>query len=107
MDKEKNTWIDAVTKMIKLTNSGKLRWESRDDNDIAKIPPVLYTTYKQHQLKLYKHMMRPLPTLEMIGENDVTLWTFPKIEALADLFKAAKFQIAGVKNFLDGILNEE
>jgi hypothetical protein len=51
--------------------------------------------------------MRPLPTLEMIGENDVTLWTFPKIEALADLFKAAKFQIAGVKNFLDGILNEE
>jgi hypothetical protein len=45
--------------------------------------------------------------LEFIDESDNCLWTFPHVSGLADLYKAVKFQVAGVAKFLDDVLGSE
>ena len=42
--------------------------------------------------------------LEIVGENNRALWTFPDVNALNDLFLSVQYQAAGVKDFFDHIL---
>lgn len=42
--------------------------------------------------------------LEIVGESNRALWTFPDVNALNDLFSSVQYQVAGVKVFLDHIL---
>jgi hypothetical protein len=127
--KEKNRWVDAVTRMIELTQQGKLIWSveyipAPDDGDRTMV--AFLARYKDKLIRLYKGRIRleyddlarvretmfPSPTwatkivLEFVNTDGETLWTFPEVEALSDLLSAVQYQVAGVGDFLDEIFND-
>ncbi len=130
---EQNKWIDAIAKMIKLTQDGKLVWQVEKSTISAKKHPddqieiVYSTSYKGKNLRLYERTYkRYLPpsgiqvflsgksefdwvsdvVLEFVSDTESPLWTFPKATALNDLLLSVQYQVAGVKDFLDDILRE-
>ena len=131
--KSRNRWVDAITSMIELTQDGKLRWTvapgvSTHYDDEERITPVFQTTYNDKALRLYK-VRRPtnysntvislynisgteLPRwstrviLEFVDSEGRALWTFPQVDALSDLLTSVQYQVTGVSDFLDTIINE-
>jgi hypothetical protein len=45
--------------------------------------------------------------LELVDDYGHTLWTFPEVSAVRDLLTAVKYQVSGVKDLLDDLLNDE
>lgn len=122
--------LEAVTRMIELTQQGKLQWTTealaRGRNiEGTLMTPVFYAVYKQRLLRLYKTKIEadtsgisgfsgfrtPPPlfiiVLEIVDENGHTLWSFPSTSALDDLLAAVQYRVAGVATFLDDILTEK
>ncbi len=126
MSDENTKSLEAVTRMIELTQQGKLEWTTeapvRTRNVENNTTPIFYTTYRDRMLRLYKVRIdvgrsgysgfseRPASqekiVLEFVNENGYALWMFPEMSALQDLLTAVKYQLAGVSNFLDEILSE-
>lgn len=82
MSEEKNKWIDAAAKMIKLTQDGTLKWEavkpsvslkkqSDDTVDIA-----FQTTYKDKKLRLYKRIYKDY---RPVSKPSPTAFTIPQL----------------------------
>jgi len=132
MTQKKDKFVEAVTKLIKLTQEGKIEWRSanlvRDD---IKVESVFTAEYKDRLLRIYKYVYKvekPSPfyispnifsykketpywetsvTLEFIDRNGLSLWKFPYTNALYDLLQAVQYQVAGVDEFLDEIIIDE
>jgi len=47
-----------------------------------------------------------ITVLQLLDENGLAAWTFPETEVLNHLLEAVKYQVTGVKDFLDEILAE-
>lgn len=138
MSTEKNKWIDAVGKLLTLTQDGQLVWTTKEPpasfNSLpSRFVDVIYQTrYKDRYLRLYElhyKVEKPVAsiysaevrsffddkqypywikttTLELLDENGLSSWTFPNIEVIDHLLTAVKYQVTGVKDFLDEILAE-
>ncbi len=143
MTTEKNKWIDAVGKLLQLTQERKLKWEPRDapayfnlQPDRKRVEVVYETKYNEKKLRLYQMSYKvekprsdqysisalrdfggflnqgqpdyPYWTkktvLELLDQRGFGAWTFPEIDILDDLFDAVRYQVAGVREFLDEIL---
>jgi len=130
MSTEKNKWVEAVAKLIQLTQQGELKWTidepppsfSRRPN--SRVEVVFVTNYGEKNLRLYERRfqeefidfdefeMRAVPktdwrkavVLEFVDDNGNSLWAFPSVEALNDLMSAVQYQAAGVKDFLTELL---
>jgi len=128
--KEKNRWLDAVTRMIELTQQGKLQWSveyipAPDDRDRTIV--AFRTRYKDKLISLFKGTVKleddaitrgsgmfpeTRPTwatkivLEFVNSDGETLWRFPEVDALTDLLSAVQYQVAGVGDFLDEIFSD-
>lgn len=126
-------WVESVVKMIKMTQSGKLRWRPdhfpSPPNLDTHITDIYSTVYKGKQLRIYKIKQKRLRTLfdavldssKPVGEAYWTtetvlefttgegdqLWRFPEETPINDLLTSVKYQVAGVNDFLDEILNDE
>ena len=92
MTNKKDKWIDAVAKLIKLTQEGRITWSSRIPDDSLKRQPsdrigsVFVTSYKEKKLRLYErnYEYRPVGLLagltppEALGKgfslSDKTSW---------------------------------
>ena len=134
MPEDTNKWIEAVAKMIRLTQSGELRWKPESAPEEAKKQPddrieaVFSTDYLQKKLRLYRRTFKAYRPgvdfgqisrgvtvgpvwetevlLEFLGPRNLVLWVFPKVDPLKDLLASAQYQAAGVKDFLDAILSD-
>jgi hypothetical protein len=130
MSTEKNKWVEAVAKLIQLTQQGELKWRideppaSFSKRPNARVEVVFIAKYGEKSLRLYERRiqeefidfdefeMRPVPktewrkavVLEFIDDNGNSLWAFPSVEALNDLMSAVQYQAAGVKDFLTELL---
>jgi len=137
MSSESDKARDAVNKLNKLTLEGKLTWSITHSHNLTNSPPdrlaghVYETKYpKDHSLRLYKRRIKvevaknPFSGfgnllrepefiwsdqvfLEMVDSSGVTLWMFPQLSALKDLYASVSYQVADVKNFLEGILETD
>lgn len=125
-------WIDIVGKLIELTQEAKLVWEvgtplhsiggERDE----RIESVFTTTYKGKKLRLYKRTYKayrdkhkitghPLydsylasdAVLEIVHDNGMTLWTFPKLDITEHLLSSIQYRVAGIKEWIAEILVSE
>src|SRR2546423_1848886 len=132
MSSEQNKWADAVTKLIKLTQDGELRWRTAtpSESDIESkdgLQGVVYVTdYMRSTLRLYKlrtkessHFMfgggrvskqsdfiwMETVKLELIDALGNTLFTFPQISGLKDLYSSVGYQTAGVDELLNNLLS--
>lgn len=137
MDEERNKWIDVIAKLVRLTQEGKIRWSSESPSKPLFTKPddkitVVYTTYyKGKSLRLYEKTskarrlsLRDIGTSKKLAPNEIrtvtrvylefydrtfdqSLWTFPHVAPLRDLVTAVQFQVAGVKDFIDELLEED
>lgn len=130
MSTEKNNWVNAITKLTKLTQDGNLTWtahqppSSFSKGPNSRVQTVFLTNYGDRRLRLYENRsqeevidfdefeMRPIAklvwtknvVLEFVDNDDNSLWAFPYVEALNDLLAAVQYQVAGVKDFLADLL---
>lgn len=128
--KEINRWLDAVTRLIKLTQQGRLKWIAVTAPITAefneRITPVFQTRYKDKTMRLYaikttvpqslRHTYHALGyepsnsgnevVLEFVNDEGLRIWKVPEVNALRDLLAAVQYQAAEVNNFLNDILNE-
>lgn len=137
MSTEKDKMLDAVVKLINLTQDGKLKWRTIKprqslNRDNESVVDLVYTTdYKSKKLGLYENKYRvetppsgslsgsfgnifgvtyphwnSIVILEFIDSAGNNLWTFPDVQGLSDLLKTVRYQIAGINEFLDSLLND-
>ncbi|MGB0383418.1 MAG: hypothetical protein ACPGWR_01220 [Ardenticatenaceae bacterium] len=129
MAKWNDQWIDIVGKLIELTQEGELVWEvgaalhSIGGEREERIESVFTTTYKGKKLRLYKrtyktyrdrHKITGVPlydsylasegVLEIVHDNGMTLWTFPKLDITQHLLSSVQYRVAGVKEWIAEIL---
>ena len=114
MPEEASQWVNAVAKLTEITQQGRLKWASIGRVS-GTIGPSFVTNYKNRNLRLSRvsrhelgefAMVREVTQLEFIDDSGNALWSFPESAALDDLYQAAKFQAAGVQDFLTDILKE-
>jgi hypothetical protein len=100
---ERNKWIDAVGKLISLTQERKLVWRATyGQAEGWDRPPTLYVaTYGTKTLRLSES-----PRLYLVEPESDAEWEFPETEATAHLLQAVKYQVVGVGGFLDDLLAE-
>ena len=130
MSTEKNKWVEAVAKLIQLTQQGELKWTideppvSFSKRPNARVEIVFVAKHGEKNLRLYEKRfqeefidfdefeMRAVPktewrkavVLEFTDDFGNSLWSFPSVEALNDLMSAVQYQVAGVKDFLTELL---
>lgn len=130
MSVEKNKWIDAVAKLLKLTQDGELTWSVQEPpasftkRPNSSVDVVFVAKHGDKLLRLYEKrfqedvvdfdqfQLRQVMTtewkktvvLEFIDGNGNTLWVFPYVQALQDLASSVQYQVAGVKDFLAELL---
>jgi len=95
---EKNKWIDAVGKLVSLTQERKLIWNAVYYDNDAKLAYV--ANYGSKTLKLQ------YSNLYLVEPGTGAEWEFPYTEATAHLQNAVEYQVVGVGNFLDELLSE-
>lgn len=132
-EKDRNRWVDAVTRMIELTQQGKMHWQVVDSPDKSKddeyrTSAAFRANLNGRLLRLYQKkvqestlaseglhsLLRPKfetiwrtkVVLEFINAEGATLWAFPYVEALGDLLTSVQYQVAGVNDFLDNLFGE-
>ena len=102
MSTERNKWIDAVGKLIALTQERKLIWRSMPYD-------VLETDYAGKTLRLFTRSDdygNKSATLQLQEPGSGQLWDFPYSEAIEHLMEAARYQVVGVGEFLDELLSK-
>ena len=116
---ERDKWTDAVIRMIELTQSGELQWHVGRKASPGKgelTTPPYYATYKNRRYKLEERWVEAprltameqlieglsmIPrrdhravTLDLVNDNDLSLFSVPSVGPLRDLLKAVQKQTA-------------
>ena len=136
MDDESKRQIAIVSKLIALTQAGKIKWTPLPlpigdliDRDDQRYLSALRTVYLDKKLRIYDVSSRvdeptvPYLTigsvkpkypywqrtyvLEFVDSYDRSLWHFPDLSVNRDLFMAAKYQASGAPEFFDKILSDD
>jgi hypothetical protein len=123
---EADQWIDAVAKLIELTQNGEMQWRvggRRTPSSGEPTTPAYYANYGKHTYMLEERFVKaPRPTgmdqflrafgsgaqkdrydvnLDLVDENGLSLYRVPNISPVSDLFDIVQKQTAG-----DEALNE-
>ena len=121
-------FVEAVAKLIELTQLGKLHWKAYSPDETLKVYPddrlstVFETNYQGRKLRVYRRTFKlrdatpmvevfigkkdwqSVVILEFLAENNAVLWRFPTMPILDDLLSAVQYQVAGVDEFIDALL---
>ena len=101
MANEKNKWIDAVGKLITLTQERKLLWRSTNNYNNN-----YEADYGGKSLRLYlvRDGDEMVARLAVMDPQTAVEWEFPYSEASEHLIEAVRYQLVGVGEFLDELL---
>lgn len=134
MENPRNKWIEAATKLVQLTNEGKIKWSvdtpppslRRDPNQ--QVDVVFKTEYQGQNMQLYERHYKELPLerdwwpiigrakqsewksevmLEFVDDRGRAFWFFPKVNPLNHLLSAVQYQRANINDFIDKLLLEQ
>jgi hypothetical protein len=118
MPEELKEWTAAIAKLIELTQQGKVKWTPIVAKVSGLVGPALEANYRNRRLRLTKvwesvsgldsfiSEKAKVMHLDFVDDSGTVLWSFPENDALDDLYQAAKFQAAGVQDFLTDILKD-
>ena len=99
MSNEKNKWIDAVARLITLTQERKLIWRARNEFESDGPRTVYEADYADKVLRL-----RGYHSLYLVDPETDVEWDFPDSEAISHLMEAVKYQVVRDGDFLDELL---
>jgi hypothetical protein len=116
---EKEQWIDAVARLIELTQNGELNWRvgrRRTPGRGEPTTPPYYADYKKHTYKLEERWVeaprpttmdqflrafssaapkdRHVVTLDLVDDHGLSLYSVPSISPLWDLLSVVQKQTA-------------
>lgn len=127
----KDKLVEAVAKLIKLTQENEIKWTVLQTPEILKGNPddfvenVFVTTFNQRKLRLYERVYsvdiipivsvfanektswRSETSLEIVDSDYNSIWAFPKVTPLSDLLVSVRYQVAGVDDFIEDLLNQK
>ncbi len=95
MATEKNKWIDAVARIITLTQERKLLW---------RYSAMFYAYEAEYAGKTLQLSAGDPPRLALKNSEGEATWDFPESEANEHLMEAVRYQLVGVGDFLDELL---
>lgn len=128
--------IEAMEKILLLTNEGKLKWRSIETNKIKKlsqddiISQSFISNYKDKNFRIYLRkyrkdlsnsgFIRNAPTekerperfwfsevvLELADEKGSSVWQFPKDRIIEDILTAVKYTTSGAHEVIQSLLRE-
>jgi len=127
MAEKKSDWVDAVVKLTRLTQRGELEWSM-----VGPFEPMYPATSAEEEASVYvtiragrfirligRTFRRPMRSREetepggfvdtffelaLVDEDGRTLWRFPNVQGLGELYAAVQYQTAGVGDLLDELL---
>jgi hypothetical protein len=97
---ETNKWIDAVARLLALTQERKLIWRVAGYSSDEDQTPFYETEYRGKALRL------KWSTLYLVDSETGVAWPFPSTEVVSHLKDAVKYQVVGVGDFLDELLTQ-
>src|SRR5205807_10434996 len=116
-------WTEAVLKLTKLTREGRITWtrsvpppRKPTDFSISFVTEETFVAEYDNQRLRFRRRFNSLNVLmttqggaytyalEIVDEKGETIWTFPTVEALADLYQAISYHQAGIGKFVDRLL---
>lgn len=121
---EEARWIDAVTRMIELTQSGELRWELGDNPAPGRgdpTTPPYYARYKDRGYRLQGRWVEILPfsflswqpvrdreavALDMVDRKGRSLYRVPNVSPVRDLLRAVQRQTADPNAAIQDLLED-
>jgi hypothetical protein len=103
---EADQWIDAVAKLIELTQNGEMQWRvggRRTPSSGEPTTPAYYANYGKHTRAFGSGAQKDRydVNLDLVDENGLSLYRVPNISPVSDLFDIVQKQTAG-----DEALNE-
>lgn len=128
--------LEAMGKLILLTQKGKIEWESINPDVVQRsgqddiISSAFMCSYKEQLLRVYLRKYKAAPKsfglisvivsdgkkpslqwyseviLELINSNGHSLWQFPKENILKDLLEAIRYKTSGAHNVIQSLLDE-
>jgi hypothetical protein len=100
MSEERNKWIDAVAKMIKLTQDGKIEWRQysstadlkEDASDV--IEAAFISDYGGKKLRIHRRVFRDSrPTPKIIGRGSPTSIFFSESVPEMESYRASEVRL--------------
>jgi hypothetical protein len=131
MAKQDEKLVALVAKLIELTQESTLEWKVVDVNEGAEfgftkiIGAIFEAKYEGKVLRIYKreydnteennmfnmYMHQPSYSiaieLEFVDKKGRSIWKFPRITGIVDLYKAISYKAAGVDEFILSVLGDE
>lgn len=131
MAKQDEKLVTLIAKLIELTQESSLEWKvvpaskSSETGYTKVIGAVFEASYMGKTLRIYKkkndnteenhmfNMFLAQPSysiaieLEFVDKHGNSIWSFPRITGIVDLYKAITYKAAGVDEFINDLLNEE
>lgn len=119
-------WVQVVAKLIEMTQKAELKWKAEPSIKASDAPigllmsnstaPGFTSGYKDKRLRIRPYQLTPYSItlrkpsathlLEIMDDAGQSVWQFPDVPGIRDLFETIRFQQAGVKEFLDDILKK-
>ena len=97
MASEKNKWIDAVARLISLTQERKLLWRYSS----------MFNAYEaEYAGKTLQLTPGDPPRLALRDTENQATWDFPESATNEYLMEAVRYQLVGVGDFLDELLTK-
>lgn len=137
MSTNKDTWLDVIAKITKLTQLGEIVWKTASTDPIIKvandrIKVAFETEYLGKKMRLYErsytvtvHPPSPFQfnfgievripgeywyneiVLEILDEFSSPIFKFPETSMHKDLLFSVQYQVAEIKDYLDKILSKK
>ncbi len=122
MSSERNQWVEAIGKLLTLTQHRELKWRSNYPREPlavhpgAKVDVVYETEYKGKMLRLFESRFRvergifsrldweSEAVLQVADSSGLSAWTFPHSDITEHLLAAVRYQVAEVGHFLEELL---
>lgn len=128
--------LEAMSKLLLLTQKGKIEWRSVDPKTVQGVGPEdiisssFVCTYQDKLLRVYRRkykaaprpasfaalfgndLKRPEmrwynePVLELISQEGHSVWQFPKETILNDLLEAIRYKASGADDLINSLLGE-
>lgn len=129
--------IEAIGKLVQLTQKRRLTWTPEDADNVTKKSPddiitsVFSAEYKDRKLRIYERRYKMYfrsagifsnlieessrearwtseVVLELVNEyNNESLWEFPRERILRDLLKTIRYKSSGAEDLIESLLHED
>jgi hypothetical protein len=120
---EQDKFVALVARLNELTQEGKLKWsavynpEELGLGTDKKVKLVFQTFYKNKTLRIYhedfktwyeedRYVWASRIVLTFVDIGAQSIWEFPNVAGLGDLYESVRYQQAGVDEFINDVLSE-